>query len=551
MIRVVGHRGSRKHAPENSYQALICAYTSGADVIEFDLQLTADNRIVLSHDGDVKRLTGEDGVIAELKLADLLNQDGKFDFSKTFNPNNVDGFNYYQSFRNLKVEVFEDVLDRLPPDIELLIELKHDSTIHREEKFREHFVTQVLSELSNRGLIESTILYSQDKKTLESIREKSSDIRTAWFQPNIPADQLFAGLTELRCDGLVVPLQDVYNENHLTSFAIDFEERHKIQPLRVGLVIYPSREEGIFTASEFSALSDLTCVWSISSSSIQSVLKCCNDSEGPSPLNRFWKWIDIGFSGSSVDQNRWALGYAKANRWCRVTQDEGVHIETLEYDGWLPPDETGDEVTDALNNLQHRMHFAEKTWPYYSGGGVGLLLPINDDFVAEADYSIRDAMTQAQTLELAVVNVDPGRHQGSPPRSKGDTDTFYDPHGCPPYVGIEHDEDDGFRVNWNLGSEYESNQYGPPVGDGATPRSGTLRLERRGAFFAGYYKNVVDAPDWICVGAIKNLSLNQSVYLRCVAKRWRQFNSITSGYNEIQSNRFTFSRVRIFRSRRG
>jgi hypothetical protein len=38
----------------------------------------------------------------------------------------------------------------------------------------------------------------------------------------------------------------------------------------------------------------------------------------------------------------------------------------------------------------------------------------------------------------------------NPPASFRDKHTFYDPHGAPPYVGVEHDaEDDGWRINWN------------------------------------------------------------------------------------------------------
>ena len=139
---------------------------------------------------------------------------------------------------------------------------------------------------------------------------------------------------------------------------------------------------------------------------------------------------------------------------------------------------------------------------------------LNDEF--------RLAYVAETRLEMAALNVDPGAHRGKPPETFRDKDSFYDPHGAPPYVGVEHDEDDGFRINWNLGSEYDNNQYGRPVGDGKTPRAARLRLERRGPFFAAYYRNDVDARDWVCVGTVRNDSLNPVVYLRCVGKRWRQ-----------------------------
>ena len=144
------------------------------------------------------------------------------------------------------------------------------------------------------------------------------------------------------------------------------------------------------------------------------------------------------------------------------------------------------------------------------------------------EYTVKD-VGQATTLEMAVVNVDPGAHMGHLPQTFRDKDSFYDPHGAPPFVGVEHDEDDGFRINWNLGGEYDNNQYGRPVGDGHTPRGARLRLDRRGPYFAAYYRDAVDGTGaplgpnaWVCVGVARNDSLNPVVYLRCVGKRWRQ-----------------------------
>jgi glycerophosphoryl diester phosphodiesterase len=49
-IEVHGHRGARAVLPENSLPAFEYAIAAGADAIEFDLQVTKDNVIVISHD---------------------------------------------------------------------------------------------------------------------------------------------------------------------------------------------------------------------------------------------------------------------------------------------------------------------------------------------------------------------------------------------------------------------------------------------------------------------------------------------------------------------
>jgi hypothetical protein len=256
--------------------------------------------------------------------------------------------------------------------------------------------------------------------------------------------------------------------------------------------------------------------------------------------------VDEPFAGTALDRERFALGYAKANPYCAVTVNDGVRVTIREYDGGFPPP-TQDAEELRLRRLEVGLMFAAKDWPYYSGGGVGLRTGIKGDFAAEVDYTVA-AVGQATTLEMAVLNVDPGAHRGKPPVTFRDKDSFYDPHGAPPYVGIEHDEDDGFRINWNLGSEYDNNQYGRPVGDGKTPRAARLRLERRGPFFAAYYRNDVDARDWVCVGTVRNDSLNPVVYLRCVGKRWRQEKEDDPNeFYPILANEFVFKNLVVTR----
>jgi hypothetical protein len=44
--------------------------------------------------------------------------------------------------------------------------------------------------------------------------------------------------------------------------------------------------------------------------------------------------------------------------------------------------------------------------------------------------------------------------------------------------------EDGYRINANLGSEYDNNRWGRPVGDG-TALAARLPLQRRGSYFGG------------------------------------------------------------------
>jgi len=67
----IAHRGASAYAPENSLIAFEKAAEMGADSVEIDIHITADDVPVVTHDGDLKRVFGIDGAIKDLSLAQL------------------------------------------------------------------------------------------------------------------------------------------------------------------------------------------------------------------------------------------------------------------------------------------------------------------------------------------------------------------------------------------------------------------------------------------------------------------------------------------------
>lgn len=68
---VVGHRGARRLAIENTLEALRIAANEGADGVEFDVQLSRDGELFLFHDDDLKRLCGRDTAPTDLTWREL------------------------------------------------------------------------------------------------------------------------------------------------------------------------------------------------------------------------------------------------------------------------------------------------------------------------------------------------------------------------------------------------------------------------------------------------------------------------------------------------
>jgi glycerophosphoryl diester phosphodiesterase len=69
--RIIAHGGGLRHAPGNTLEALTRAAASGVDVLEFDVQLSADDQLVLMHDLTVDRTTNGTGLVRSLPLAEL------------------------------------------------------------------------------------------------------------------------------------------------------------------------------------------------------------------------------------------------------------------------------------------------------------------------------------------------------------------------------------------------------------------------------------------------------------------------------------------------
>jgi glycerophosphoryl diester phosphodiesterase len=521
-VRVLAHRGNRLHAPENTRISLISAYTAGAGALELDVQLTKDGRLVVSHDPTTERLTGENHAIIDTELAELR----KLDVGETFRPRGASEFHYRRAEKpGDPIETFPHLLGELPSGVPKVVELKHDSSLTTGR--RDEFVKKTCDAIAERFKTDEVVLYSKDPENLRLARAQLPDVRLASFDWELTADEQVALVEQHGTDGVVIELGAILAaDGKLTDAGRRLEQLHA-GGLRVGAIVYLYRDPAIFTREEYEALRERDFVWSLATDSMLDVAPFVRPRQALAKES---------FAGSETNTRMFSLGYAKANRYAHVHQDDGVHVDIAKYEGKL----------EADSPLELDVWFALRDWPYYSGGGVGYVEPIEGDFAAEVSYEA-SRVGQASTLEMAAVNVPPAKSRG-PLREDGsrfvpgerDKSNFFDPHGAPPFAGVEHDEDDGYRINSNSGSAYDNNDYGRPVGDG-TALSGRLRLERRGPYFSAYYRNDNDAPDWVCVGVTRNDSLNERVFIRCAGKRWRQeLEDDPSKYHPVVPVKFTF-----------
>ncbi|HDP37306.1 MAG TPA: glycerophosphodiester phosphodiesterase, partial [Candidatus Atribacteria bacterium] len=83
MPLIIGHRGAKGIAPENSLSGFKKAVELGIDGVELDVHLTKDGKLVVIHDIDLKRLTGIKIPIKQFTFEELK----KYDISELFTKN--------------------------------------------------------------------------------------------------------------------------------------------------------------------------------------------------------------------------------------------------------------------------------------------------------------------------------------------------------------------------------------------------------------------------------------------------------------------------------
>nr|WP_281352199.1 glycerophosphodiester phosphodiesterase family protein [Phytoactinopolyspora alkaliphila] len=165
----VGHRGSSGLAPENTIAGLELAAMHQPDVVEVDVQLSADGQPILFHDTTGARTTNVATVfpsrashpITTFTYAELQ----QLDAGSWFGP----------AFAGEKIPLLSDVLDELYPDVGVVIEIKEPASSPGIEQViaDELAADPRWDDLLDDGLLMAT---SFDASSLQTLRTLHPDI---------------------------------------------------------------------------------------------------------------------------------------------------------------------------------------------------------------------------------------------------------------------------------------------------------------------------------------------------------------------------------------
>ncbi len=69
--KIVGHRGAKGYAPENTISSFQKAIDLECDKIELDVRLSKDNQLIVIHDPEVDRISDSQGQVSKMTLKEI------------------------------------------------------------------------------------------------------------------------------------------------------------------------------------------------------------------------------------------------------------------------------------------------------------------------------------------------------------------------------------------------------------------------------------------------------------------------------------------------
>jgi glycerophosphoryl diester phosphodiesterase len=164
---VIAHRGDSAHRPENTLASFASALELGAELVEFDVQLTRDGEVVVLHDPTLDRTTTGRGPVREHTLAEVRRLSA----------------GYPARFGDLhageRIPTLREVLGLLRGRARALVEIKPESVTEAEDDGVE---ARAAAEVRRAGLADQTAFLSFSRPAL---------LRCRRLAPEVPRGHLF------------------------------------------------------------------------------------------------------------------------------------------------------------------------------------------------------------------------------------------------------------------------------------------------------------------------------------------------------------------------
>lgn len=159
---IIAHRGASAYYPENTLVSFKGAIALGADMVELDIQLTSDAKVVVFHDEKISRCTNARGRIADYTFAELQKIDAGSWFDKHFS--------------GAEIPTLVEVLDLCKNKIAVNIEIKTEAVTDTISGGIEEKSLQIVDQI---GMRDHVVFSSFDPRAIVHLKEIDKTIPAA------------------------------------------------------------------------------------------------------------------------------------------------------------------------------------------------------------------------------------------------------------------------------------------------------------------------------------------------------------------------------------
>lgn len=151
---IIAHRGASARYPENTLASFEGAIALGADMVELDVQLTSNGKVVVFHDEKISRCTNGRGRIADYSLAELKKLDAGSWFDK--------------KFHGEKIPTLAEVLSVCKNKIAVNIEIKTEAVT---DKILGGIEEKCLKIIEQNEMLRHVVFSSFDPRALQHLKQ--------------------------------------------------------------------------------------------------------------------------------------------------------------------------------------------------------------------------------------------------------------------------------------------------------------------------------------------------------------------------------------------
>lgn len=221
-MRIIGHRGARGEAPENTLGGFQYIHDLGIRAVEFDVRQLQDDELIIMHDDNFIRTTGIDQNLYECSSSELepYNQANIWmDWDKQVTPLLRQALTIMQDFEHLEVEV--KAVTTMQEAEKLVIELQNQlkdfehSAVITSFDVKIHQALQQHKSIFKRGLLIEDDL--QEKAIEQALTLECCQI--GWMN-QLATDEMIQATQNAKLEISVWTVNDIERANYLRNLGI-------------------------------------------------------------------------------------------------------------------------------------------------------------------------------------------------------------------------------------------------------------------------------------------------------------------------------------------